>query len=571
LNGISQQKYEDAKTQLDNLGLLDNLCFLQSNISRLIPPTGHWSKNQIFSFITSNEKVINVDFYINFLRSPAKNNSITRTIFSDSFPIIFDDEKEEDDKSFLDNNYYEMCDAVNVFVDSFWTNMNSRILKFENAQNVFNRVYSSPVAALKITQNNKTKCISDITDIKLSTPFFGPRIPAIYKGHDSTRTVLFRTKTHIGIKWVYGEKIVSLYEYREEPLDENFSVFHPLETIDSGDFLYSNLRYILSGEITDKVKAVDTYAGSGKTSGLVEKICAEQEYNVVATAITNDAVWNIAKKLYKKGIIPDVAFSKQSGFNQFKSTEKVTHPNIILRTIGLIKNNSISFNKMIKTDLVLIDEASKLVANDLNHFNSFSSEETMFILYGDTYQSIIYSDLEEPPVSIYKHMPRHLILEQSHSYRCPTDVTEYVSHAIYRRPLITYSKVKKSVTIKINECNPHLGSKVQQRVDGTESRYNENFYQTFDKEIPIITYYRAQAEFLKSKGFEAYTIDAVQGLEFENLQLDMVLCGIEKPSKFMYLPERINVALTRHKKTLIIYTCSETVNDFNFLQYFIKN
>ena len=102
-------------------------------------------------------------------------------------------------------------------------------------------------------------------------------------------------------------------------------------------------------------------------------------------------------------------------------------------------------------------------------------------------------------------------------------------------------------------------------------------------EIAVISPYSAQVSLLKeyiededegrdwlAKGLEVRTVDGFQGREEELVVLSMVRSNLQKQVGFLADERRINVAITRAKRQVVVICDSETVGSNDFLDRLLQ-
>ena len=174
-------------------------------------------------------------------------------------------------------------------------------------------------------------------------------------------------------------------------------------------------------------------------------------------------------------------------------------------------------------------------------------------------------------------------------YRMNEIINRFPSERFYNGELISADEVKNrklSDIVEINQSSPitddtpivfidTLGEFKEERKKASQSRYNPKEAQVVKKiveklkklginleDIGIITPYKDHEEYLKSliPDIEIKTVDGFQGREKEVIIISLVRSNPEENIGFLDDLRRLNVALTRAKRKLIIVGDSKTLS-----------
>ncbi|AFN83045.1 putative DNA helicase [Encephalitozoon romaleae SJ-2008] len=222
-------------------------------------------------------------------------------------------------------------------------------------------------------------------------------------------------------------------------------------------------------------------------------------------------------------------------------------------------------------DWVLIDEACQ--ASEPESFLAVTKGK-MFILIGDPMQLC-----PETP-SLYESLTLPVVL-LNEQYRMPSNLLKFSNEMFYKGQIKSVAK----------ECKPIFGENPILFVD---TQYFE-FYESDDisksnigeamivksiveilkgEEVGIIAPYTSQVLLLREMvDVEVSTVDGFQGQERDYIIITLVRCNDRKDFGFLSNEKRLNVALTRCKKGLVVVGDSKTFKRssifqklFNFLK-----
>jgi len=344
--------------------------------------------------------------------------------------------------------------------------------------------------------------------------------------------------------------------------------------------------------------------GTGKTSFISKtaEIAAESDMRVLITSHTNRAVDNAIEKLDMEGVVRVGSPSKISPEIHRYSLEKIVLDNIQFEEkenaeelvdyiskksrlieremIKTLNSASIIGSTLIKSaiypmneqnfDLVFIDESSQsLISAALLAIQKGSK----YVLVGDPYQlsPVLKFRIDSSKFSAFNffHSIKPHVLWLRNHYRSNAKIIGFSEKYIYRRQIKAHESCR-NIRLNTSTDNPVLSPDlpvVFLSVDGVEegkgSKINrkeaEVALKTCDKllkcgvrreNIGIITPYVKQRELIrKMTDIEVNTVDGFQGRE-----KDVIIFSVTAVSdlRFASNPRRLNVAVTRAKKKLIV-------------------
>jgi predicted DNA helicase len=187
-----------------------------------------------------------------------------------------------------------------------------------------------------------------------------------------------------------------------------------------------------------------------------------------------------------------------------------------------------------------------------------------------------------------------------HQYRMNEKIMGFSSREFYKNLLVADESVKKQVLsgLKSVQKTPDteepvlfidtVGKGFEEKLEeGSESRYNpeeatvvlSQLKKMLDlgvpaEEIAVISPYSAQVRLLTSKSpdprIEIDSVDGFQGREKELVIVSLVRGNMEGEMGFLTDTRRMNVAMTRAKKKLIVIGDSATLSSIGFYKSFIE-
>ncbi len=349
-------------------------------------------------------------------------------------------------------------------------------------------------------------------------------------------------------------------------------------------------------------------AGTGKTSLIIEIIhqLFLRQKSILCVAFTNLAVDNIGLRL-KEAQIPFVRLgnihSMHEGIhdkaiqNQIDYYKKILEINmhntkeslVILSTTSMIAKDQ--FDNFL-FDYVVIDEAAQmtepeslkaLVHADKAIFVGDHKQLQPIVISSDAYEQNLHISLFERLVHSFKN--RHILL--THQYRMNDEILDFPNNMFYEGKLKSANKVVAEQKLPyfegelidntpyevFNIDNPKFDTRAQ--VNQVEARLTVGIvYDLINNginrnDIKIITPYRAQVAHLRAllPNFQIDTIDRNQGSE-SDIVIFSTITPIDVPVLADY--RRINVALTRAKKKLIVLITNAEKSTKSFMYKIYK-
>ncbi|KAI5191025.1 DNA replication ATP-dependent helicase/nuclease Dna2 [Nematocida sp. AWRm77] len=279
--------------------------------------------------------------------------------------------------------------------------------------------------------------------------------------------------------------------------------------------------------------------GSGKTRliSLLVRILVAKGKSVLICCYTRLSLYNIEKSLMPYSYIhmyqtgkPEIPLQKDS-----KQTvaQYLRSRNVVLSTTrGLFSD--VIFEKNRIFDMYIADEATQqnFLASVVPTMISRS-----FVLVGDHLQLCPLANTEELKLSLFELLrPNTEIAALTRQYRMGESIMDIANQMFYNGQMKCCTQVQGSISFF--------------NVASDKSR---DIISSVPSTVQILCYYNDQVQALKQIGKRAETIDRFQGSEANNILLLIdTLTATPTTSEVLISPQRLNVALTRAKQTLVI-------------------
>lgn len=233
-----------------------------------------------------------------------------------------------------------------------------------------------------------------------------------------------------------------------------------------------------------------------------------------------------------------------------------------------------------KFDIAIIDEAGQ--STEISCLIPISKSKKV-ILIGDHKQlppTVMSKEAKELSISLFERMigkVRSVLLDTS--YRMVQQITEYPSNEFYNGQLCSAVKFDESYYNNFKYKSPIVFIDV----DSKEEKYKDqvSLYNKKEQEVifdlvlsypkeklrgesfGIISPYLEQVKQLRKQfvGFKINTVDGFQGREKEIIIISLVRANNKGEIGFLKDYRRLNVALTRAKKQVVIVGNSKTIKD----------
>uniref|UniRef100_A0A1I7SZ33 AAA_12 domain-containing protein n=1 Tax=Caenorhabditis tropicalis TaxID=1561998 RepID=A0A1I7SZ33_9PELO len=305
---------------------------------------------------------------------------------------------------------------------------------------------------------------------------------------------------------------------------------------------------------------------------------------------------SLSKK--KRSVEPSVRVLREAFFLLYE-------PHVIVTTAdslnGLLESNCLNYITNVQ-----IDEASQLPEHVLIRLLK-TFPHAGFGLVGDVKQLPPHCDNELDGLlkkygigNTMRRASQKRMFPQSvlrHVYRCHPVTTRLLSNMIYdghlisaieenernefmrMRPDIWPNREFPILVINQEQKGYRMGTSVANDAEKTHVlrivkclTREVNGYQLKPDDIGIISFYRAQTSVLteafRGSGVKCGTIDTFQGSEREVM---IVCCTNEKPSDFMQLGNRVNVAMSRARQATILIGNAEGLQCAKYWSKIVKN
>jgi CRISPR/Cas system-associated exonuclease Cas4 (RecB family) len=356
--------------------------------------------------------------------------------------------------------------------------------------------------------------------------------------------------------------------------------------------------------------------GTGKTAVIVELLVqlAHTGKRALAVSITNTAVDNIVERLLDQGHKFEIRFGNWFKIRQramqvaliniltgeedlaLAAVEKMWNAAAILTTCS---SASLDLVRAGHFDVVIFEESSQIRMQDA--FAALTQGEKMVII-GDDKQLAPVSQLNKPINSLLDiamgTLRRHnlgsaLVRDLRLQYRMREEICSLINGTFYEGKLESSPEIRSRpplytnfTPVELSQLNRILDPSVViglVDVEGVEeyrgmSTYNQanltvdlRLFEAFQSagltlnQIGIITPYKEQQRLLaKAIGRTECigTVDSYQGQERDLIILDLVRANPRREVGFTLQPNRLNVALSRARKKLIILTNMQTYQGY---------
>lgn len=321
--------------------------------------------------------------------------------------------------------------------------------------------------------------------------------------------------------------------------------------------------------------------GCGKTDRLTEivRYYSEKNFKIGICANANEHVVNVGLKMIQYNMNFQYLFGKKAA--QRGLPKELTNKTKKSRTLLCTVSMAFSRNRFKEIDILVIDEISRVTIGELTLFLSKYQQIKRIIFFGDKYQANIYNPQNfktnwmKPVVDI---VPEACTLYYNTTHRFGDKTVGALNQIAYKeKPLQSMKPKEKQRSEELlfkNTCDVACEEYVRE-IDDEKSYYNlRNIEFTIkflnDKKNTekwtIITPYKAQIEEYFKREINAFTIDAFQGRECDNIILDLVRCNERNSIGFISNTCRLVVALSRHRNKLHILGCKQTIKKTVFAE-----